>query len=408
MTYIPLNVHSHYSILNSTASVAALAEKAKSFGVSALALTDDGNLYGAVEFYKACKAAGVKPILGCEIWMAPTSRLEKKRIPGMSNGIPITLLAKNKEGYRNLCKLSSIGFLEGFYYQPRIDKEVLSAHKEGLLCLSQSAADVVWYLELFGPDFYLEIRRHPFSDDGVQEGWLLQKMREYSESQGKANEELIALARQHGIGLVATNNIHYIERDDWRAHEILLNIQSGEPCEIWERDSAGNPKNKAPNPKRETTSTHELYFKSPAEMQALFADLPEAIENTVKVAEQCRCELDFKTKHYPVFIPPDLVGKKVTKDERRQEVEDGDVAAAREVRERPLGRVGRRLRELERVWEDHEEQRDRARLAPRLDGLELGQGERPGLAHALRFGLEDEVIGREPIRVRPRQRAVLP
>lgn len=319
--YIPLNVHSQYSILDSTASVGELAKKAKSFGMSALALTDEGNLYGAVDFYKECKAAGIKAILGCEIWMAPQSRLDKKRLPGASLGHSIVLLAKTKEGYKNLCKLSSIGFLEGFYYQPRIDKEVLSAHKEGLICLSNEPQEALWYLDLFCADFYLEIQRHSLNEEGILEGWLAQKYREYVSAQEKKNEEIIATSKKLGIPLVATNDVHYLEREDWRAHEILLNIQSGEVCEIWERDSAGNPKNKVPNPRRETMSTRELYFKSPEEMQELFADLPEALSNTALIAEKCQCELDFKTKHYPVFIPPTLQGKQVNKAERLKAAE---------------------------------------------------------------------------------------
>ncbi|MBU6446224.1 MAG: DNA polymerase III subunit alpha, partial [Verrucomicrobia bacterium] len=318
---IPLNVHSQYSILNSTASVAMLANKAKEYGLPALALTDEGNLYGAIDFYKACKAVGVKPILGCEIWMAPQSRLDKKRTPGLPNGLPLILLAKNGTGYQNLCKLSSIGFLEGFYYQPRIDKEVLCQHKEGLICLSRDVQEARYYQELFGEDFYLEIQRHPLLDEEIQESWLLQKFRDCAAEQAKKNEEIIALSKQLGVALVATNDIHYIDKEDWRAHEVLLNIQSGEVCEIWERDSAGNPKNKAPNPRRETASTRELYFKSPQAMQALFADLPEALENTLKIGEKCKCELDFKTRHYPVFIPPHLHGKKVSKTERLKEAE---------------------------------------------------------------------------------------
>lgn len=316
MSYIPLNAHSQFSILDSTASVTALAEKAKSFQIPALALTDGGNLYGAVDFYKACKAAGIKPILGCELWMAPASRLEKKRTPGVSNGHSLILLAKNSLGYKNLCKLSSIGFLEGFYYQPRIDKEVLSAHKEGLICLLSENVDVEGYKNLFGEDLYFQIRRHPSIDESVQESWLLQKMRDFVTAEEKRNKELIALSKESNIPLVAINDVHYIDPEDWRAHEILLNIQSGETCEIWERDSAGNPKNKAPNPRRETTPTRELYFKSPEEMKALFADLPEALENTVKIADKCKCELDFKTKHYPVFVPPTLEGKSYTPEER--------------------------------------------------------------------------------------------
>lgn len=342
MTWIPLNVHSQFSILDSTASVYALAERAKAYGIPSLALTDEGNLYGAVDFYKACKGAGVKPIIGCEIWLARTSRLEKKRSPGMPNGFPIVLLAKDVKGYQNLCKLSSIGFLEGFYYLPRIDKETLAAHREGLICLSgglrgpiayqilegdQLDAEIDWYQQLFGEDFYFEIQRHPLSEEMIRldqmdrENWLVQKARDYQEKQQKVNEKLVELSKVKGISLVATNDIHYIEREDWKAHEILLNIQSGEPCEIWERDSQGNLKSKIPNPKRETTPTHELYFKSPEQMKALFADLPEAIEATVRIAERCKCELDFKTKHYPVFIPPQLEGKPYTKEEREKAAE---------------------------------------------------------------------------------------
>jgi len=344
MTWVPLNVHSQYSILDSTASVSALAEKAARFKIPALALTDQGNLYGAVDFYKACKAAKVKPILGCEIWMAPGSRLEKKRIVGVPSGFPIVLLAKSAAGYRNLCKLSSIGFLEGFYYQPRIDKETLKAHADGIVCLSGSLdgpigykilqgteetllQEIEWYRDLFGSDFYLEIQRHPLKEerireDGVdRESWLLQKMRAFALDEEKTNRKLVGLSKAHSIPLAATSDIHYIERSDWKAHEILLNIQSGEPCEIWERDSQGNPKNKAPNPKREATPTHELYFPSPEEMRALFADLPQAVDETSRIAEKCSCELDFKTKHYPVFIPPSLEGKKISKEQRLKEAE---------------------------------------------------------------------------------------
>lgn len=320
--WIPLNVHSQFSILDSTASVVALAERAKKFGIPSLALTDQGNLYGAVDFYKACKAAGIKPILGIQIAVAPGSRLEKKRIPGQPTGRSILLLAKNKTGYRNLCKLSSIGFLEGFYYQPRIDKEVLSQYAEGLVCLSPTLHDVDWYHELFKEDFYLEIQRHPLTqeliiEDGIEkEGWLLQKMKEREANEEKENGALVLHAKKAQIKLVATCDIHYIERGDWKAHELLLNVQSGEPVEIWERDSRGNLKQKVPNPKRETTSAHDLYFKSPEEMATLFSDLPEALSNTLEIESKCQCELDFKTKYYPVFIPPSLEGKSYTKEER--------------------------------------------------------------------------------------------
>ncbi len=322
MTWIPLNVHSQYSILDSTASVTALAERAKSYQIPAIALTDSGNLYGAVDFYKACKAAGIKPILGCKIWMAPTSRFEKKRIYGMPNGFPIVLLAKNNIGYRNLCKLSSCGFLEGFYYQPRIDKELLAKHREGLICLTgpttgplgyqilQGTEDALlkelhWYRELFGEDLYLEVQRYPLNMEEMQEGWLQQRARDLDAAQKKVETAL----RQFDIPCVATSEIHYLDKADWQAHEILLNVQSGEPVITWERDSMGNVKNRIPNPKRETALTHEYFFKSPEEMRNLFADHLEAIEETVRIAEKCKCDLDFKTKHYPVFVPPTFDGK---------------------------------------------------------------------------------------------------
>lgn len=341
MSWIPLNVHSQFSILDSTASVVALAEKAKSYQMGALALTDVGNLYGAVDFYKACKSAGVKPILGCEIWLAPGSRLEKKRVPGIPNGFPLVLLAKDKVGYRNLCKLSSLGFLEGFYYQPRIDFELLSQYREGLICLSgpvsgklghlilqgteeQVIAEIAKFKTLFGEDFYFELQRHPMTQEQIlqdgmdKESWLMQNLQSHIAAQEKVNAKLIELSKRFDVLCVATNDIHYIEQGDWRAHEILLNIQSGESSVIWERDSRGNLKNKVPNPKRDTYPTHELYFKSPEQMETLFADVPEAIAETVRIAQKCYCELDFKTKHYPVFVSPSLEGKSYTVEEREK------------------------------------------------------------------------------------------
>lgn len=324
MTWIPLHVHSQYSILDSTASLTSLAQRAKDLSIPALALTDSGNLYGAVDFYKACKAIGIQPILGCEIWMAPQARTEKKRQIGRPNGFPIILLAKDLEGYRNLCKLSSIGFLEGFYYAPRIDKEILSQHAKGLICLTgpiygpigdlilsgtkeEVEKEIQWYHDLFGENLYFEIQRYPLTEEkmkGFQESWLLQNAKDFTALCEKRNQALIELSKTHSIPLVATNDIHYLDPTDWMAHEVLLNIQSGQTLEIWERDSFGNLKNKAPNPKREVMPSRELYFKSPEEMQLLFSDLPEAISITEKIAKECNVIFDFQTKHYPVFTPP--------------------------------------------------------------------------------------------------------
>ncbi|MDP1835488.1 MAG: DNA polymerase III subunit alpha [Chlamydiales bacterium] len=344
MTWIPLHVHSQYSILEASASVKDLAKKAASKGMSAIALTDAGNLYGAVEFFRACVGAKVKPIIGCQMYVAPESRLHKKKVPGQRHHYSLVLLAKNSEGYHNLCRLSSIGFLEGFYYDPRIDLEVLKQYSSGLVCLvgalgSRIADDILsnnqegidqqiaWFKEVFAEDLYFELQRQPMAEadlvaDGIyQETWLVQKYHDYITRQEKINTALVALGKEHNIPVVATNATKYLEREDWRAHEILINIQSGEPCEIWEKDSQGNPKFRIPNPQRLTYATHELYFKSQEQMAELFADIPEAISNTQIVADKCALELDFKTKHYPVFVPPDMEGKEYTNEEREKGVE---------------------------------------------------------------------------------------
>lgn len=345
MSWAALHVHSQYSILDSTISLSKLAAKAKASGLSAVALTDSGNLYGAVDFFKACKEAGIKPILGCELTLAPTSRFDKKRVGKQPTGFPLILLAKNKKGYENLCKLSSLAHLEGFYYVPRIDKELLSKHHEGLICLSgplhskiaqlviekneeELAAELNWYKGLFGEDFFLEVQRHPMSEaeiasDGLkQEAWAYQNYQDWI----RQEEEVIArykqLSSEYGIRCVATCDTRYLEREDWRAHEVLMNVQSGEPCEIWERDSQGNPKNRILNPKRQTFASHAHNFKSPTEMRALFADFPEAVDTAQQIADKCVFEMDFKTKYYPVFVPPEMEGTSYTKEEREKGAEE--------------------------------------------------------------------------------------
>jgi len=327
MSWIPLHVHSQYSILDATASVEDLALKAKEFGMPALALTDQGNMYGAIEFYKACQSRDVKPIIGCELYVAPYSRLDKKKTPGVPAGFPLILLAKNRRGYQNLCKLSSIAHLEGFYYTPRIDLEVLERYAEGLICLSgplqgrlayliiqgrdqEAVKEARWFHDLFKDDFYFELQRHRMTEETIRadgmdkEGWLHQNYSDYVRNQEVVIGRLKELSRELGVRLVATNGSHYLERDDWKAHEILMNIQSGEPCEIWERDSFGNPKNRTLNPKRQVYYSHELFFKSPKQMEEVFSDIPEAVEESVAIALKIDMQLDFKARYYPVFTPP--------------------------------------------------------------------------------------------------------
>jgi len=343
MSWIPLHVHSQYSILDASASLEAIAKQAALFGMSACALTDHGNMFGAVEFFKECKNVKIKSIFGCEVYVAPKNRFEKSKEGGRSS-FHLTLLAKSDEGYHNLCKLSSAGFLEGFYYNPRIDFDLLKAHSAGIICLSGCLSSKVAYdalsgskeslletIELyrsvFGEDYYLELMRHPMSDHDIHadgfhhESWLYQQYSSYIERQEKVNKLLIEIAADKNIPLVATNDSHYIERDDWRAHEILLNVQSGEPTELIEKDAYGNIRNRTPNPKRMTYSSHECYFKSPQQMEALFADIPEALANTLIIADKCSVQLDFKTKHYPVYWPPAVADKTASHEVRSLEVE---------------------------------------------------------------------------------------
>lgn len=344
MSWVPLHVHSQYSILDALAPVESIAIRAAELGMPAVALTDHGNLYGAVEFYRACQSAGVKPLIGCEVYVAPGDRKERARPANGKVAYHLVLIAKNQVGYHNLCCLSSLGFTEGFYYHPRVDKELLEKYSEGVICLSACLSgrvpylaaegsreavieEIEWHRNLFGDDYYLELQRHVMSEAAIeadgffQESWLYQQYESFRERQDRVNGILIELAGEMSIPLVATNDSHYMERDDWRAHEVLLNIQSGEPCEVWETDSLGQAKVRVPNPKRRVYPTHECYFKSPEEMAHLFSDIPEAISNTCLVAKRVELELDFKTKHYPVFIAPHLEGKSYAEEERAEAAE---------------------------------------------------------------------------------------
>lgn len=341
--FIHLRAHSQYSILDASAAIPELAKKAAANGSPALALTDHGNLFGAVDFYKACKDAKIKALIGCELYVAPGSRLEKTRIYGMRAAYNLTLIAKNMQGYNNLCKLSSKGYLEGFYYHPRVDQDLLKEYGEGLVCICGSlgtrlaheilqgtpesvAKEISWYKEVFKEDLYLDLQRHHMTEEDLredgfyQESWLLQQYQDFITRQEKVNTALLQLAQEHQLPYIATNDVHYIDREDWRAHEVLMNVQSGEPCEIWEKDSQGNPKFRVSNPKRQTYPSHEYYFKSPQQMAILFSDVPEAVSRTLEIYEKCHVEIDFKTKHYPVYIPPSLEGKSFEKEEQSTEV----------------------------------------------------------------------------------------
>ncbi len=256
----------------------------------AIAMTDHGNMFGAVDFYQKAREHGIKPIIGCEVYIAPKSRFEKTTLEGLQDtSYHLILLARNSTGYKNLSKLVSKAFFEGFYYKPRIDKELLSQHSEGLLALSsclkgeiprlinagkmEDAADAAsFYKEVMGKEnYYFEIQDH-----GIEE-------------QKEATKGLIELGKKLSIPLVATNDSHYLEQKDARAHEILLCIQTGKTLV---------------DEKRMKFSSDQFYFKSPEEMKYLFHELPESISNTLKIAEHCNFEMDFDKSHLPHYDVP--------------------------------------------------------------------------------------------------------
>jgi DNA polymerase III subunit alpha len=288
--FVHLHVHSYYSLLDGAAPIEALANKAKDYRMPAMAITDHGNMFGAIDFYQAMSKAGVKPCIGCEAYLLTKGSRLTRDLKQEGTLSHLTLLCKNRDGYRNLCKLISSGHLEGFYYKPRIDKEILREHSKGLIALSgclkgevaRALAEGRWeeavaaaeeMAEIF-PDnrFFLELQDH-----GLPE-------------QVRVREGLVKLGKELGIGLVATNDVHYLHREDAVAHDALLCIQTGKTIDEQNRMRLG---------------TQEFYLKSPEEMGELFADCPEAISNTVAIAERLNLEFDFKTYHFPKFVPPE-------------------------------------------------------------------------------------------------------
>lgn len=319
MSWIPLHCHSQYSILDSTCSIEGLVKKAADFNIPALALTDHGNMYGVIDFYKEALKHNIKPLIGVEFYVAPVSRFNKKR---EARGSPVAhhliLICKNHQGYRNLCYLTSLGFTEGFYYVPRIDKELLVKHSEGLICLSaclsgsvaQAALnseeeldkEILFYRDLFKDDFYLELQLHEMSVEDlslIPEDWLKQDYRLLIDNQKKVNTILLKKGAEFGIKCLATNDSHYLNAGDFDCHEILLNVQSGETTRIAKNNTY------IPNPKRKVYKSREYYFKSPLQMSAIFKDNPEVLSNTLEIADKCESSiLDFNKKYYPVYIPP--------------------------------------------------------------------------------------------------------
>ena len=285
--FVHLHIHSEFSLLDGANRIKDLPVRAKELGMDAMAITDHGAMFGAIDFYKACKANGIKPIIGCEVYVAPRKRTDKDTNLDAKYS-HLILLAKDNQGYKNLAKLVSIGYIEGFYYKPRIDHEVLEQYHEGLICCSACLAGEVnqsilandmekakevalWYKNIFGEDYYLEIQ-----NNGIKEQVL-------------ANQKLIELSRELDIPLVATNDAHYLKREDAYNHEVLLCIQTGK--RMTDQD-------------RMRFETEELYVKSPEEMSDYFRNVPDAIENTVKIAEKCNVEFEFGHTILPNYDVP--------------------------------------------------------------------------------------------------------
>lgn len=289
MAFTHLHVHSEYSLLDGMSKINKAPEYVKSLGMDSLAITDHGVMFGIIDFYKSCKKSGIKPIIGCEVYVAPRTRFDKDpdRDRNMNH---LILLAENMTGYKNLTKIVSAAFTEGFYFKPRVDKELLREHSEGIICLSAclagaiprkilngdysgAKAEALELRDIFGKDnFYLEIQNHFLDDDKP------------------ATQGLVKLAEDIGAPLVATNDAHYIKRSDAKAHDVLLAIQTGSTVDDENRMRFAND---------------EFYLKSESEMMELFPDHPEAIENSHKIAERCNVEFEFGEYHLPEFMPPE-------------------------------------------------------------------------------------------------------
>ncbi|MDR1956944.1 MAG: DNA polymerase III subunit alpha [Treponema sp.] len=274
--FVHLHVHTDFSLLDGAASAESLAAKAASLGMKHLAITDHGNLFGILKFRDACEKAGIRPIIGCEFYMAPGSRFKKSGSEHGNKYYHLVLLAKNGEGYQTLIKLSSYSYTEGFYYKPRIDEELLLRYHQGLIGLSACVAGEIPSLILDGNREAAEKRALWFRDLLGEGNFYLELQDHRLPIQQKANPGIIDLARRTGIPLVVTNDIHYLEQEDAQAQDILLCIST---------------QKKKSDEKRMRFDSQEFYFKTAEEMAALFPEYPEAVSNTVRIAEQCETEI---------------------------------------------------------------------------------------------------------------------
>jgi DNA polymerase-3 subunit alpha len=300
--FVHLHVHTQYSLLDGANRIDRLVNQVAGFHMPAIAMTDHGNLFGAIEFYMAAKKAGVKPIIGCEMYLAPQSRLAKdaggEQDDSFETGSAgkhtpyyhLIVLAQDEVGYKNLMKLVSLAHLEGFYYKPRVDKELLAKYSKGLLATSGCLRGEIPFLLNQGLRDEAVKAAGTFQDIFGKENFFIEVQENGLEQQNRVNRDLVAMSRTLDIPLVATNDCHYLERHDAKAHDVLLCLQTGKTLQ---------------DPNRMRFSTEELYVKSPDDMARLFSELPDAVKQTVAIAERCNLKLDLETFHLPHYAVPD-------------------------------------------------------------------------------------------------------
>jgi DNA polymerase-3 subunit alpha len=289
--FIHLHVHTEYSLLDGAIRIDQMLDKSKEYGMDAVAITDHGNMFGAVDFYKKAERAGIKPVIGCEIYMAPGDRRDKSPSQdGSPNAYHLILLIMNEEGYRNLSKLITLGHLEGFYYHPRIDMELLRKYNRGLIALSACLKGIVPYCIKRGRIETAREKAKELSSVFDNDRFYLEVQANGLPDQTNINAALKEMSRDLSIPLIATNDCHYLNREDAEAHDVLLCIQTGKTID---------------DEKRLRFSANEFYFKSPSEMEYGLAGFEDAIDNTIQVARRCKYEMEFGQYKYPVFHVPE-------------------------------------------------------------------------------------------------------
>jgi DNA polymerase-3 subunit alpha len=287
--FVHLHVHTQYSLLDGAIRIGDLVKRSEECGMPAVAITDHGNMFGAVEFFSKLKDSSVKPIVGCEVYVAPGSRFEKSNVRGGDKAYHLVLLSQDIEGYRNLCRLVSSGYREGFYYKPRIDWDLLRKHNKGLIALTACLGGELPTLLTQGNYDQAVARARDMASVFDGERLYLELQENFIAEQKPVNEGLVAIGKELGLPLVATNDCHYLTREAAAAHEVLLCVQTGKTMD---------------DPDRFRFPNDEFYLKTPEEMAELFHYAPEALANTVKIAERCNLEIDFNTYHFPQYEKP--------------------------------------------------------------------------------------------------------